>query len=261
MRRLNVFIKGNVDVHDSLVYSQVGGEIQWNGLNVLLAERFPDVVARMHHEPCARWDRMGIEEEAIPAELAERGLNLGALTLERQFRSKMFERTTDVVVLSILSDVGNALLRHRTEGYSFCATTSDKWSDDDRRWVKERFALGARLTPEESMTNLARVVETIRARSKATILVYNMSSVVPGEQLESPLGLDDALSTRIRAYNLELVRFARDHAVLVVDVDSVVARAGADRLKLDTIHYLRDGYELIAREALRVLESAGLLDG
>jgi hypothetical protein len=33
MRRLTFFIKGNVDVHDSLHSCRIGGGLAWNGIN------------------------------------------------------------------------------------------------------------------------------------------------------------------------------------------------------------------------------------
>ena len=51
-------------------------------------------------------------------------------------------------------------------------------------------------------------------------------------------------------------RFEREAEALV---DRVVARAGADRLKLDSVRLNAEGSRLVAWEVLRVLEDAGRL--
>ena len=259
MRRLTVFAKGNVDVHDSLVYSRVNEKIEWNGLNVPLAERHPDWVVRTRHEACARWDRAGIPSVAIPEELAARGMNLGTMTLGAQFSSALFAQPVDVVVLSIQSDVANVLQRHRRDGY--CFLDAGVASPEDGYWTARECERVPLTTPQESMQSLGRIIEAIHAKSPATVLVYNMSSVAPGEKIDSYRGLEDSLSMRIRRYNLALFELAQERDdFTVVDVDQVIARAGAERLKLDCTHYHRDGYRFIASEVLRILEDRGQFD-
>ena len=45
-----------------------------------------------------------------------------------------------------------------------------------------------------------------------------------------------------------------------IDVDTIVARHGADALKLDAVHLKPQGYSLLAREVVRVLDDLGVLD-
>lgn len=261
MRRLNLFAKGNVDVHDSLVYSRVNDKIEWNGLNVLLTERQPEWVVRARHEGCHRWDRSGIPSDHLPEELASRKMNLGTMTLAAQFSSALLAQPADVVVLSIQADVTNVLRRHRRDGYTFGDT--GLVSEEDQRWFAAECDYVPRCTPAESMRSLAVMLDAIRgsASSKATVLVYNMSPFAPGEKIDSYRGLEDALSLRIRAFNLALFELANQRDdFTVVDVDQVIARAGADRLKLDFMHYHRDGYRLIATEVMRILEDRGQFD-
>jgi hypothetical protein len=260
MKRLQVLIKGNVDLHDSLQYSRVNGRVQWNGLNALLSKQHPEYVARVRQEPCARWDLTGLEGRAIPAALASRKLDLGAFNLESQFSSQLLAQPMDVLVLSIQCEVTNELRRHGRDGYSFLPAGIDGWSEEARRWLDDEFDVVPRCTVDESMRNLAALVDKVRAASKATILVYNMSPIVPGERIDNHRGFEDALSTRIKEYNLGLIHFTRHHDVLLVDVDQAVARSGADRLKLDFMHYYRDGYRIMATEVLRILEDRGHFD-
>jgi len=260
MKRINLFAKGNVDVHDSLIYSRVNGRILWNGLNTLLAERHPSHLARIRHEPCARWDLLGTEGNPVPRELEERNLALGSFTLDTQYRSRLHEQRHDVVVLSIQSDVMNPIFRHSRDGYAFLPAGISAWTAEDDRWLHEDFSPLGLSTPGASMRRLASVLEDVRRSSDPSVLVFNMSSAIPGESIVSHRGLEDALSTRIRAFNLALIDVAPRLDISIIDVDHVIARAGADRCKVDALHYTPEGYRLIAGEVMRVLEDLGRFD-
>jgi lysophospholipase L1-like esterase len=85
-----------------------------------------------------------------------------------------------------------------------------------------------------------------------------MSFVVPSERIHWHAGTGDSLSTRVRRFNLALIELARRIPISIVDVDDVVARAGAARVKLDTVHYNAAGYRAIAESVARVLADHGL---
>src|SRR5882757_2995741 len=55
-RILRIFAKGNVDVRDSLLWSRVGGVLEWNGINEVIRARHPGVLAKIKHETCTRLD-------------------------------------------------------------------------------------------------------------------------------------------------------------------------------------------------------------
>ena len=52
---------------------------------------------------------------------------------------------------------------------------------------------------------------------------------------------------------------SRQTGISVVDVDAVVARAGAARLKLDALHLTAEGYRLVAAEVVHILADLGCL--
>jgi lysophospholipase L1-like esterase len=87
-----------------------------------------------------------------------------------------------------------------------------------------------------------------------------MSPIVPGETIHCHQGMDQSYSTRIRRFNLGLIELSEATGVSIIDVDSLVARKGADALKLDAIHLTPPGYQLIAEEVVRVLEDLGVLN-
>ncbi len=257
MSRLTIFMKGNVDVRDSLHSLRSGGKVLWNGINEIVRARFPGTVVRLRHEPFSRSDGLLEADGTIPAAVTDRALRLAPFTPESQYSKMTFETDADVVVLSIQPDVTIALLRHRRDGFLLNAAYWDSWSAADQDWLRKEFVYSGLLDVETSMKNLAQAVSRIRQRSEAPILVYNLSAVVPGDLVHCYQGLDEILSTRVRRFNLGLVELSRDTGISVVDVDAVVARAGADRVKLDAIHLTAEGCRLVAEEVVRILEDLG----
>jgi hypothetical protein len=261
MRRLTFFVKGNVDVHDSLHSCRIAGSLAWNGVNEVFRTRRPDLVVRMKHETWTRSDALLRSDGTVPTTLGSRKLDLGVYAAPTQFSLALFDATADAVILSIQPDVSTLLMRHSGEGFLFYPHGSENWSSGDRQWLKAEFESLGLADVEESMANLGSIIERIRARSAAPILIYNLSPIVPGESIHCHLGMGEALSTRIRRFNLGLVRLSEKTGISIVDVDSLLARHGADSLKIDAMHLKPEGYRLVAEEVVRVLEDVGALDG
>ena len=110
------------------------------------------------------------------------------------------------------------------------------------------------------MTNFTAIIEQIRTQSEAPILIYNMSPITPGEMIHCYQGIGETYSTRIRKFNLGLIELSEKTGVSIIDIDTLLARKGADALKLDTVHLTATGYRLVAEEVVRVLADLGLLD-
>jgi len=255
--RLTIFAKGNVDARDSLHFLRIGGKVLWNGINEIVRSRFPETVVRVQHEPFTRSDALLETDGTIPAELSTRGLRLAPHTAVTQFSRMLFDIDADVVVLSLQPDLTTSLFRHRRDGYLFHPANSGSWSLADQDWLRQEFTFSDVLDVKTSMNNLATVVARIRQRSDVPILVYNLSSVIPGDQVHCYQGLGDIFSTRIRRFNLGLIELSKDSGISVIDVDAVVARAGADRVKFDGVHLTAEGCRLVAEEVVRVLEDLG----
>jgi hypothetical protein len=258
-RRIKLFAKGNVDVHDALVYSRVNGKIAWNGINDALAELGYAAAARVEHEVASRFDHVLIGTRPVPAEIVDKGLFRKPFTAEAQFRTALFDTDADAIILSIQPSVTNALLRHRRDGYLFFPSGAHEWSAEEKAWVRGRFERLPPQTPDEAMASLEGIVALLRQAGDRPILVLNMSFVVPSERVHRHLGADDSVSTRIRRFNLALLELASRAPISVVDVDDVIARMGAARVKLDTLRYRAAGYRAIAEAVVRVLADYGLL--
>ena len=254
MPRLTIMAKGNADVRGSLHALHENDTVTWNGLNALVRDRHPGWVVRVIHETMTRSDALLAPASAPPASLAERVLPLGPFSVASQFATELFDKDADVVVLSIQPDVMNRVVKHRADGHLFYPYDAEAWSAEDRAWLVDRYLPEASLEPLESMANLAEITARIRQRGDPIILIYNLSPIVPWERLHCYQGLSETLAERIRRFNLALVDLSRSTGVSIVDVDSVVARVGADRVKLDTILLNAEGCRLVAEEVLRILE-------
>jgi len=255
--RLTIFAKGNVDVRDSLHALKRDGKVLWNGINEVVRARFPGSLVRVRHEIFTRSDALLETDGTIPASLADRRLPLAPYTPAAQFSRALFETDADVVVLSLLQEVTITMLRHRREGYLLYANNAETWDVADRDWIRDEFVFAGALDVEASIRNLAAIVARIRERSDVPILIYNVSSVVPGDQVHCHQGLEEIFSTRIRRFNLGLIDLSQRSGISVIDVDTIVARAGADRVKLDALHLTADGCRLVAEEVVRVLDDFG----
>jgi hypothetical protein len=253
-----MFAKGNLDVHDSLHSCVIAGQLCWNGVNEVVRRRHPGALIRLKHETCNRSDALVRAQGVTPPELLDRPLGLGVYPAASQFSAGLFETDADVIVLSIQPDIGTGLFRHRRSGFLFYPNDLAHWPASDRAWLKDEFEPTGMLDVSESMANLSAIVERIRTRSEAPILVFNLSPIVPGETVHCHQGLGETVATRIRRFNLALIDLSEQTGISIIDVDSVLARAGADRLKLDAIHLSPEGYRLIAEEVVRVLEDLGL---
>lgn len=259
MKRLTIFAKGNLDVRDSLHSLRVGGTVQWNGLNEIVRERFPGLVVRVRHETSSRSDALLRARGTVPAALSGRSPPLAAFPFASQFSDAVYAGDADVVVLSLQADLTMELLRHRRDGFLILPDGFASWPADDRRWAREEFVPTGLLDVATAMANFEAIVARLRERSSAPVLIYNFPSVVPGDTVHCHEGLEDLLSTRIRRFNLALTELSQRTGISVIDVDRIVARAGADRVKLDALHLSAEGCRLVAEEVVRVLADLGCL--
>lgn len=258
MKRLTLFAKGNVDVHDSLHSCRVGGEVRWNGINDIVRGR-GDVLVRLRHETWTRSDAVLEATGAVPAEIAERQVPLGTYPAPSQFGATLFDIQADAVVLSILGETATGLVRHKRDGFLFYPAELEKWCGRDRDWLKSDFTRSDLLDVATSMANFRKIIDRIRIRTDVPILIYNVSSVIPGDTVHCFQGLGEIYSTRCRRFNLGLVDLSEETGISIIDVDTIIGRAGADKVKLDAMHLTPEGYRLVAEEVVRVLGDLGVM--
>jgi hypothetical protein len=258
LKRLTLFAKGNVDVHDSLHSCRIGGEVRWNGINDVIRGR-ADVLVRLRHETWTRSDAVLEATGKIPAQIAERQLSLGTYPAPSQFGTALFDTNADAVVLSILGETATGLVRHNGDGFLFYPAEAERWSSTDRDWLKSDFTRSDLLDVATSMDNFRQIIDRIRMRTDVPILIYNVSSIIPGDTVHCFQGLGEIYSTRCRRFNLGLVDLSEETGISIIDVDTIIGRAGADKLKLDAMHLTPEGYRLVAEEVVRILGDLGVM--
>ncbi len=261
MGRLRIFAKGNLDVRDTLHALRVGEALHWNGINEIVRARHPSTVIQVLHETWTRSDALLDAGGTVPEALTARALPLGSFALSAQFSRRVFDAGADAIVLSIQPDVHVTLARHRRDGYLFHPANWTTWPEVAQRWLKDEFTFEGLLDAGASIRNFESIIGRIRERTAAPILVYNMSSVVPGDTVHCHLGLGDTLATRIRRFNLGVAELSQRTGISVIDVDAVVARMGAARAKLDVLHLNAEVCSAVAGEAVRVLDDLGFFSG
>jgi hypothetical protein len=257
--RLNLFLKGNLDLRDSLHAFRVKDGPGWNGINAVLRARYPGTLARVRHETYTRSDGLVRADGVIPPALTEKSLPMGAYPLASQFSTAVFDAEADVVIFSVMQEVMAGMTQARAGDYRLYIDSATGWTPADKDWLRAAFAPLPRLDVDQSMENFARIIERRRETSDAPILIYNMSSAVPGEWIPCHQGVEGALSTRIKRFNLGLVELSEATGVSIVDVDRVLARNGGDRLRIDTLHLNAEGCRLVAEEVAAILADLGCL--
>jgi hypothetical protein len=259
---IRIFARGNTDVRDSLLWSRVGGVLEWNGINEVLRARHPGVIAKVRHETCARIDLIPLPGETLPSppeELARR-LPCGVHPAARQHRSALFDAPADAVIFSLQSAVLSSLVRHRRDGWLLLPDDFDSWDAASRAWLESQCENAGLAPIEPILRRLAQLIGAVQERLGAPVLVYNLSPVIPGERTHCWLGAEDALGLRVRRFNVGLVDLSMRQDFSIVDVDRVLACAGAERLKVDMVHLKAEGLRLVAEEVVRILEERGCFD-
>ncbi|HEU0149745.1 MAG TPA: hypothetical protein VFR21_23060, partial [Bradyrhizobium sp.] len=162
MKRLTLFIKGNVDVRDSLHFCRVGGELVWNGVNEILRDRYPGNLVRIKHETWTRSDALLECTGTVPSALKCRNLPLGSYSLESQFSDAIFTTSADVIILSIQPDVTTSLVKHRRDGFLLYAGGVETWAAGDRAWLRSDYDASGLLDVDVAIKNLAAIVAKVR---------------------------------------------------------------------------------------------------
>jgi hypothetical protein len=90
VKRLTFFVKGNVDVRDSLHFCRIGGELVWNGINEVLREHRVKTLVRIKHETWTRSDALLECAGTVPEAFTGHDLPLGPYSLARSVQQRHF---------------------------------------------------------------------------------------------------------------------------------------------------------------------------
>jgi hypothetical protein len=264
--KLRVFLKGNHDLANSLLSRQEGGESAMGGLREWVKEKYQGAYdVAITHEPCGRLELLlqQLQMRSMPMELAEQGMNDGFVTA--QFHSGLWssQDQVDVVVLSLQPEVAQPMWKHRKQGYLFCPTPrwTEEWNPSQKRWFQEQFAPVVSNSAARSKEDLKQVIQEIKQRLDAHVIVYNCSSVDPEDRTSNYHGMKtESTALRIHRLNLALMQLSIETGISIIDVDRLIAELGGAQHVLKAMTYSDTALEAMGREFLRVVEDIGFFE-
>jgi hypothetical protein len=260
-----VFLKGNADLTASLIGVRAERQPAAHALQDLLEEKYQGAFAiELAHEPCAGSAilRQQVEASAVPEGLRGRDWGEDAGFIAAQFRTGLFEGPRDVVVFSVQPDLAHPLWRHRRSGYLLALPPHGEQTGAPARkqWFAENFVPVGLLPAARFQENLAWLIRAVKERLDAHVLVYNASTVEPGDQVHNYHGREDTWALRVHQFNLAVMELSVREGISFIDVERLVAEHGAYRHVRQAGRYSSEVYEAIRREFRRVLEDIGFFE-
>lgn len=263
--KLRVFIKGNDDIADSLLAIQKGGSKLDRGLTNVVGDKYNGAFnVEMVQEPCGRSDLLiqQLETASFPRDLAEQGLDDDFINT--QFQSHLFDDKgdVDVVVLSIQPECAHTLWKHRRDGYLLCPPPGweEQWTPSQKEWFQEQFSSLGLLGVDQFKENFSRIIQDVKQRLDAHVIVYNGSSIDPDDHVQNYHGVEDTLALRVNKLNLALMQISTLEGVSIVDVDRIVAELGGAQHVGKAFDYSAESSQGICQEFVRVLEDIGFFE-
>jgi hypothetical protein len=209
----------------------------------------------------------------LTAEVTERlGLN------ENYFKPRLFEPDfgvpaqiglgrwpKDVVVLSVSSDVGRTVYRHKEHG--FLVDPGGWWLSADMndvlgdlevvKWFASNFAKTSRIDVEESMNNFRRIITEVRQRTGAYVVLLNVLTVDPGKVALDYKHANSPNRVRRRQFHDAIARLGANMDFPVINVDRITKQLGISG-QADFVHYTNPQKKAISAEFVGLLREAGL---
>lgn len=262
--RLRIFVCGNDDLVEALLPAGDDGQGVARGLRTLVREKYRwafDVELR--HEPCGRSELLlqqldGLApSDGLDAELAAAGGSFVA-----PLRSGLFEGPVDVVAFSVQPEIAHTLWAHRASGYLVSPPPNwqDAWGPAARAWFRERFAPMGLGDSGQFTERFRRLIRAVKERLDAHVIVFNGSSIDPGDRVHNYHDRDDTVSLRTHRFNLAVLGLSAAEGISVIDVDRLTGELGADDHVRAPFRYSVEACQVICGEFLRVLEDIGFFE-
>ena len=194
------------------------------------------------------------------------------------FRPRLFEGTLlapgpdgplafpkKVAIFSIGSDVVRMVYRHHEHdllvdpGAAWLNRGIDRALSDLplARWFKDNFISLGRLGLEEFASNIAGIVQALRDRTGAHVMVLNMLGPEPRSRIHNYQFVKDPLSMRRREFNIALAELSRSLNFSIVDADRMLQRTGI-RDQVNWAHPHPRQFLALGREMFRVMSEIGV---
>ncbi|HSF86614.1 MAG TPA: SGNH/GDSL hydrolase family protein [Acidimicrobiia bacterium] len=173
-----------------------------------------------------------------------------------------------IIAMSVSSDISRIAYRHREHGFLvdpggwWLSSSLDEVLSDlsMAKWFASEFKKVGRLTVEESMDNLERIVTEVRNRHGAFVVMLNVLTVDPGRVAFDYSKSSAPNRARRRSYNLALTDLARKLDFPILDVDRITKQHGISG-QADFVHYTPQQKKWISREFAELVIESGALEG
>ncbi len=167
----------------------------------------------------------------------------------------------NVVVMSAATDVVRTLYRNRKHGYY--VDPGGWWLNQDLgevlgdlsnvEWFRGEFEKVGKITIDDFMTNVASIVNELRTRANAELVMYSALVVDPEDPTHNYQLVRQASVTRRREFHIALMELSRQLNFHVVDVDRILKREGVEE-QVDFAHFTAEGMKPIGAEFHRILK-------
>lgn len=203
-------------------------------------------------------ERLGLSEDYFKPRLFEQDFGVPA-------QVGLGRWPKDVVVLSVSSDVGRTVYRHKQHG--FLVDPGGWWLSADMndvlgdleivKWFASTFAKTSRIDVEESMNNFRRIVTEVRQRTGAYVVFLNVLTVDPGKVALDYKHANSPNRVRRRQFHEAVAQLGSDMDFPVVNVDRITKQLGISG-QADFVHYTKPQKRAISAEFVTLLREAGL---
>jgi hypothetical protein len=114
--------------------------------------------------------------------------------------------------------------------------------------------------PDVLRAGLETLIGDVKAVGGPHLLVWNTSSVVPGDRTSRYRPGDEPLAIRAHRLNLVLMELSVRHGISIVDVDRVIGELGAAAHVREAFRYSAEASDALGEETLRILEDIGFFE-
>jgi hypothetical protein len=173
----------------------------------------------------------------------------------------------NVVIFSIGPDIVRTLYRHKEHGllvdpggYWLNRSLADIMADRATTfWFRKNFSSLGLIDVETFSQYITKIVARLRQQMDATILIFNVLTVEPGDWTHNYQLQKSPYELRRREFCYALTELSRKLDFNIVDVDRTLKRAGLRETQMDFAHYPDEVYPYIGQEVFRILQALEIL--
>lgn len=271
-RRVGIYLRGACDLPAVLAMAPLVGE---EAIGTCAISRDPIMISGSRSDLLCQTlgDLDSVPDSAIDE--VSSMLQLG----KRYFSSDPFDPTFElmgdkgpevfsknVVALSTAPDFSRTLYRHREHGFlvdpgGFWLNHSIDSALGDMEavsWFNKAFKSVGRLTPDQFSESFGRLVQEMKERTGAHVLVINMLTVDPSDLTHNYRLVKNPDNARRREFTIRLAELSRTHDLDIIDVDRVLKLGGVSE-QVDFAHFSEKQFSPVAAEVYRILREREIL--